>query len=124
MRLKQIGSCFLGYFKKVENSIICILANLNAHISKWIFLAYALFWRTRSQLILSGGGHGTKKGLRVEKSQLKRSTIAICPASPSNYVHEEWTSDPAPQDTPPHFLLRARSPTQIKHTILKFVTRV
>ena len=30
---------------------MCTVINLNAHISKWIFLAYALFWRTQSHII-------------------------------------------------------------------------
>ena len=51
MRQKQIASCFLGYLKDINvNLIICAVTNLNAHISKWIFLAYALFWRTRSHI--------------------------------------------------------------------------
>ena len=51
MMQKQIASCFLDNL--CRNLIICAVTDLNAHtyISKWIFLAYALFWRTRSHFI-------------------------------------------------------------------------
>ena len=55
MRVKYEAktNCFLGYLKdvyvKIKNVIICALTDLN-HISKWIFLAFALFLRTRSHI--------------------------------------------------------------------------
>ena len=46
MRQKQIASCFLGYLKDIYvKSVICTVKK-NTRISKWIFLAYALFLRT------------------------------------------------------------------------------
>ena len=50
MRQKQIASCFLGYIYVKMNLIVCAVTDLNTYISKWIFLAYALFLRTRSHI--------------------------------------------------------------------------